>query len=170
IFLNQKERGFELLDFMLKYQFPANWNHWAEVVWRDSSKPEFIGDMPHTWVGSDFINAFRNMIVYEDENEKNIKLLMGFTPDFLNEKNVFEVVNMITIFGKLNIHLKKFSEQKIVVNFLGNLDVGEWKFELFNPFNKTIKNVYLNGKQIFSFDNKKIEFKEFPATLEIIYF
>ncbi|MCX8057120.1 MAG: hypothetical protein N3F03_05885, partial [Ignavibacteria bacterium] len=47
IFLNQKERGFELLDFMLKYQFPANWNHWAEVVWRDSSKPEFIGDMPH---------------------------------------------------------------------------------------------------------------------------
>ncbi|MEP6832688.1 MAG: hypothetical protein ABJB74_04805 [Gemmatimonas sp.] len=43
---------------------PINWQQWAEVVWRDARNPKFIGDMPHTWVGSDFIRSALDMLAY----------------------------------------------------------------------------------------------------------
>ena len=43
---------------------PAAWNQWPEVVHRDSLAPKFLGDLPHTWVGSDFV---RSLLVYRLE-------------------------------------------------------------------------------------------------------
>jgi hypothetical protein len=65
IFLNQTERAHELVKFFLSDQRPQGWNHWAEVVWSNPSEPKFIGDMPHTWVGSEFINSIRSFFVYD---------------------------------------------------------------------------------------------------------
>ena len=55
----------------------AGWNHWAEVVWRDPRTPRFIGDMPHTWVGSDFIRAARSLFVYEREADQALVIGAG---------------------------------------------------------------------------------------------
>ena len=73
IYLGQKERAHALLEWFVKYQRPSGWNQWAEVVWKDERRPKFIGDMPHTWVGSDYINAIRAMFVYE----KDASLVIG---------------------------------------------------------------------------------------------
>lgn len=63
--LGEPERAFALLDFFRDHRRPAGWNHWAEVVWREERAPKFLGDMPHTWVGSDFIHAVRSVFLYE---------------------------------------------------------------------------------------------------------
>lgn len=63
--LGQRERAHEMLAWYFEDQHPAGWRHWAEVVWSDPRKAGFIGDMPHTWVGSDFINAAVSMLAYE---------------------------------------------------------------------------------------------------------
>ncbi|HJX28949.1 MAG TPA: discoidin domain-containing protein, partial [Thermoanaerobaculia bacterium] len=55
--LGWRERAHELLDFFMKDRRPAAWNHWAEVVWREPRINKFIGDMPHTWVGSEYIHS-----------------------------------------------------------------------------------------------------------------
>ena len=75
--LEQPERARELLRFFFEGQRPAAWNQWAEVVWRDPATPRFIGDMPHTWVGSAYINAVRSMFVYEDERREALLLAAG---------------------------------------------------------------------------------------------
>lgn len=169
VFLNQKERAFELLDFMLNYQRPSGWNHWAEVVWRDSSKPEFIGDMPHTWVGSDFINAFRNMFAYEDETNSTLILLMGFNERFINRQNFFEIRNLITTVGNLNLSLQKLSEHKLNIMINGSLDLSNWKLALSNPLNKKIKSVMIDGKMLIDVDHQKIEINKIPAIVQINY-
>jgi len=56
--LGQREKAHELLDFFFTGQRPSEWHQWAEVVYRDPKTPKFIGDMPHTWVGSDYIRSF----------------------------------------------------------------------------------------------------------------
>ncbi|HET9131247.1 MAG TPA: coagulation factor 5/8 type domain-containing protein, partial [Terriglobia bacterium] len=66
--LGEKERANMLLDWFLAFQRPEAWNGWAEVVWHNPDEAKFIGDMPHSWVGSDFINAFRSMFAYERDN------------------------------------------------------------------------------------------------------
>lgn len=55
--LGWRERAEELLNWFLEYRRPRGWNQWAEVVWKEERAPRFIGDMPHTWVGSDFIRS-----------------------------------------------------------------------------------------------------------------
>ena len=69
VYLGQKKRAHEVLDWLLGNQRPPSWNDWAEVVWSDYRRAKFVGDMPHTWVGSDYINALRAMFVYEIDDE-----------------------------------------------------------------------------------------------------
>ncbi len=64
--LGEKERALEALWWFFGHRRPAAWNQWAEVVWRDPLAPQFIGDMPHTWVGSDFIRAVTDLFAYEE--------------------------------------------------------------------------------------------------------
>jgi hypothetical protein len=72
IILDQPERAHALIEFFLQDQRPQGWNDWAEVVWKNYRIPRTIGDMPHTWVGSDFINAIRAMFVYENEYDQSL--------------------------------------------------------------------------------------------------
>lgn len=65
--LGWRERAHEMLTFFLRDLRPAAWNQWAEVVFREPATPKFIGDMPHTWVGSDFIRSVLDMFAYEDD-------------------------------------------------------------------------------------------------------
>jgi hypothetical protein len=54
----------EIFDILFEGRRPAAWNQWPEVVHRDSLAPKFLGDLPHTWVGSDFARSFLDMIAY----------------------------------------------------------------------------------------------------------
>lgn len=58
--------AFRLLRDSLTWQRPAGWRHWAEVVWGHSRAPEYIGDMPHTWIGAEFATAVRRMLLREN--------------------------------------------------------------------------------------------------------
>ena len=72
IMLGHRDRAHEMWDWFFMHQRPempggreGGWRHWGEIVWKDQRAPKFIGDMPHTWVGSDFINAFRSIFMFE---------------------------------------------------------------------------------------------------------
>jgi len=53
--LGWRDRVQELLAFFLDHRTPLGWRQWAEVVVGDTTTARFIGDMPHTWVGSDYM-------------------------------------------------------------------------------------------------------------------
>ncbi|HEY5711799.1 MAG TPA: discoidin domain-containing protein [Allosphingosinicella sp.] len=63
--LGWRDRAMELVDFFMADRRPAGWNQWAEVVGRAPRAPRFLGDMPHGWVASDFINAVLDMLAFE---------------------------------------------------------------------------------------------------------
>lgn len=56
-FRGQTDIAWELIQYFMADQRPQDWNHWAEVVTRDYRFARSLGDMPHTWRGSDFINT-----------------------------------------------------------------------------------------------------------------
>src|SRR5436305_10507008 len=41
-----------------------------EVVYKDLRAPNFLGDLPHTWVGSDFIRSFLDLLAYERDSDQ----------------------------------------------------------------------------------------------------
>lgn len=85
--LGWRDRAHELLDFFQKDRRPAAWNHWAEVVWREPRIAKFIGDMPHTWVGSEFLHSFLDLFAYVREPDGALVLGAGL-PATWNEVSV----------------------------------------------------------------------------------
>jgi hypothetical protein len=79
--LGQPERARALLDYFFDDQRPRAWHQWAEVVRRNPREPGFIGDMPHTWVGSDYIRSATDFFVYESGDA--LILAAGVSPDWL---------------------------------------------------------------------------------------
>jgi hypothetical protein len=63
--LGQRQRAMEAAEWFARDQYPQGWRHWGEIVWGNPRAGRFIGDMPHTWVGSDFLRSVRTMLVYE---------------------------------------------------------------------------------------------------------
>ena len=95
--LGWRERAHELLDFFMKDRRPAVWNHWAEVVWREPRLNKFIGDMPHTWVGSEYIHSFLDLLAYVRDSDQALVLGAGLRPEW----NQVSVKNLQTEYGPL---------------------------------------------------------------------
>ncbi|MFL6196017.1 MAG: hypothetical protein ACJ75H_17690 [Thermoanaerobaculia bacterium] len=62
------DRAHELIGLFLADRRPLAWNQWPEVVYKDQRAPNFLGDLPHTWVGSDFIRSFLDLLAYETDD------------------------------------------------------------------------------------------------------
>jgi hypothetical protein len=101
--LGQKDRAWAVLDWLMTLQRPAGWRHWAEVAWRDRDMPRMIGDMPHTWCGSDFLNAATAMFAYEQESTASLAVLAGVPDAWFAEG--FAVEGLKTVFGPLTVRV-----------------------------------------------------------------
>jgi hypothetical protein len=75
--LGQRDHAHQALDFFLRDRHPDGWRHWAEIVHKDRNAAKWIGDMPHTWVGSDFLNSFCSLFVHEDRRAGTLVLFAG---------------------------------------------------------------------------------------------
>jgi hypothetical protein len=63
--LGRYDDAFRLLSLVLAGRRPRGWRGWAEVVWSDMRAPDYIGDMPHTWIGAEFSSSVRLMLLRE---------------------------------------------------------------------------------------------------------
>lgn len=169
IFLDQPQRAHELIDFFLNDQVPHSWNAFAEVVWSDKNHAGFIGDIPHTWVGSDFINAIRSLFVYENEYDRSIVLAAALYQDWIDSPNGMSVEHLPTYYGELSYSIKK-DNNKYTFTITGNIKLPEngIKIKNFNGARLPVK-VTVNGKKIKSFTENEINFTQFPATVVIEY-
>ncbi len=104
--LGYREWAHKTLEFFMPHRRPQGWRHWAECVFRDPLKPQFIGDMPHTWVGSDFVRSVRSMIAYERE-DGCLVIGGGWRFDWMHHPGETKIVNMPTEFGKISFTAKR---------------------------------------------------------------
>ena len=100
--LGQAERARTLLDYFFADQRPAAWYQWAEVVRANPREGGFIGDMPHTWVGSDFIRSALDFFAYEDD--EMLILAAGVAPEWA--KRGVRVRGLSTHFGVLDYSIE----------------------------------------------------------------
>jgi hypothetical protein len=166
IYLNQPERAHQLLDFFFKDQRPNGWNQWTEVVRKGYRTPGFIGDLPHTWVGSDFINAARSFFVYEDEYSQSLVLGAGLKTSWIDDPAGIEIIKLPTYYGHLDYSILK-TENGYQVKVGGTVTMPAGKFKLKNLWGAKITSVTVNGKKSDTYDPNFIYFAEFPATLII---
>lgn len=169
IMLDQPQTAHELIEFLLNDQRPHGWNHWAEVVWKDPRYPGFIGDMPHTWCGSDFINAVRSMFVYENEYDHTLVLAAGLYQDWIDAPGGMSVSHMPTYYGDISYSVvREGSSYRFTITGNPSLPPGGIRIKNFNS-GAMPSGVTVNGREISGFSGKEISVPEVPAVVIISY-
>jgi hypothetical protein len=104
--LGWRERAHELLDWFMADRRPEGWRQWAEVVDRLPRRARFLGDMPHTWVGTDFVRSVQEMLAYESEDDSVLVIAGGIPEGWLAGDGV-EVRGLQTRWGTLGYQLTR---------------------------------------------------------------
>ncbi|PTY02484.1 hypothetical protein DB347_24075 [Opitutaceae bacterium EW11] len=173
VYLGQKQRAQAALEFFMKQRRPAAWNHWAEVVFPDPRTPRFIGDMPHTWCGSDFIRSVRAMFVYEREQDDALVLGAGVADEWVHDPAGVEVRRMPTYFGPVDYSLKRADGEggaplRVVATVGGHLSVPPGGVILKSPLNRRVRAVAGDGR-LAAPESDEIVVTRLPAKLTIDY-
>ena len=103
--------AFRLLATMLACRRPPGWRGWAEVVWGDMRTPEYIGDMPHTWIGAEFSTAIRRMLLRE--NGRTLELFRA-VPDAWWDGDGVVLHDLPTAFGVARLKARRDPSQVTV--------------------------------------------------------
>ena len=102
--LRRYDDAFRLFSVMLACRRPPGWRGWAEVAWSDMRAPEYIGDMPHTWIGAEFSCGVRRMLLRE--NGATLELFRA-VPDGWWAGEGITLNDLPTAFGAANLRARR---------------------------------------------------------------
>lgn len=162
--LGWRERARELLDFFFSYQYPAGWRQWAEVVWNDDRVPHFIGDLPHTWVGSDYIRSVLDMLAYDLENEEALVVGAGIPAEWLQSGDV-KIRDLPTPYGPLTYEMALGDGGEIQMKIQGDLEVPPGGIVIRAPATKPIHRAKVNGEPVPLDAEGSVVVRELPASV-----
>jgi hypothetical protein len=159
--LGRREAALELLRFFLSDRRPPAWNQWPEIAWRDRRAPAHVGDLPHTWVGAEYVLALRSLFAYERLNDRTLVVAAGLAAEWTRGTGV-DVQRMPTLYGALT-----FSARAVDAHTL-RCDVGPGvaaKIELRPPLSGRLLGVSVNGSDHRDFDAQSVVIQTTPAQL-----
>lgn len=121
LMLGHPDRAHAMLGWYMKDQNPPGWRQWSEIVWRDKEAPRFVGDTPHTWVGSDFLKAIRNLCVFERESDQSLVIGAGLPLEWLRAARAD---------GAIGVKIADFPTKYGPISFTASATESEVTFEV----------------------------------------
>jgi hypothetical protein len=167
--LGFRDRALEALAFFMDGQRPAGWNHWAEVVWRDPKIPRFIGDMPHTWVGSDYIRAVRSLFAYEREADQALVIGAGIPAAWVTSPEGVTVKRLPTWHGTLNYRMTMSDPDTLHLRLSGDVTVPPGRIIVHSPLDRPLRGLKVNNRTLETFTATTATVDQFPAEVELEY-
>ncbi len=163
--LNRRQEAHEVLKFFLADRRPPPWNQWAEIAWNDPKSPAHIGDMPHTWIGAEYILALRSLLAFEREASQSLVLAAGISDEWLADDFEIVVKDLPTYYGRLCYTLRRDSDHALRFSLSGDLAVPPGKIIVKPPLSHPIDHV--EGEGVIRFDATSVVLGQCPADLII---
>ena len=162
--LGWRERAHELLDWFFTHQRPAGWNHWAEVVSHEERVPRFLGDMPHTWVGSDYVRSVLDMFAYERDSDQSLVVAAGVLPAWLSPEPGVVVTDLPTRWGLL--HYDLFLQGNRIVMHIGEgVQVPPGGIAVRAPMAADAQDAWVDGRRVYLNADREAIIRKVPATI-----
>jgi hypothetical protein len=158
--LGWRERAWEAVEFFFKDRAPQPWNQWAEVVSRTPRKPFFVGDLPHAWVGSDFVRSALDMFAYVREVDDSIVLAAGIPSDWLDGEGI-AINGLRTPYGKLGYSLRREGDV-LTLDVAKGLELPKGGLVLPWPYKTTPGEVLINDVPA-KWDGGEVRITSLPA-------
>ncbi len=165
--LGQRDQALALLDGVVADQRPAGWNQWPEIIWRDPSWPRFSGDMPHAWIGAEFIRALRSLLVYEREDGALV-LGAGVPPAWLASGDGVAVRDLPTHRGPLTFHMRSKGPRKVELTIAAGVEIPPAGIVVHSP-GAPLRSVQVNGRDADEHDADSVTLRALPARVLLEY-
>ena len=143
--LGERNAAFASLRSLFEGRRPPEWNQWPEVVWRNPGAANFIGDLPHTWVGAEFIQAFLSLFVYEISKDR-LMLAAGLPRIWVETAGGTGVEGLRTPFGRLSFHLEAPNAGETRMRIEGGLQVPAEGIAVDPPLPQAAREIVVNGR------------------------
>jgi len=167
--LGMPERAHALLDAVLRDRRPRGWNEWAEIVWRDPETPRFVGDMPHTWVGADYVRSVRSLIAYERARDRALVVGAGLRPEWLTTPPGVSVKRLPTHYGVLRLDASMADEDVLRVRIGGDLRVPPGGIVVASPLPRPLTGAGVDGVPVVPEPDGTVTVRSLPAEVELVY-
>lgn len=163
--LGHKQRAQEALNFFFQHQRPLEWNHWAEVVYADRDDPRFIGDMPHTWVGSDFIRSLLDMFAFDRESDQSLVIGAGIPEEWLSAPQGVSIRGLHTHCGELSIQWSG-TDRGARVSITGRVLVPSGGIHVYSPLSDACSSAVLDGEEAELLDGDQVIVRKLPIVVD----
>jgi hypothetical protein len=168
VYMGQKERAYDLLKYFMKDRRPPAWNDWAEVVWRDPATPRYIGDMPHTWVGSEFIRSLMSMFVLERESDSAHVLAAGIPDSWVQDPAGVKAQGLQTPYGRVDYQISK-KGKVVTMEVSGTFDPAAHRLVVRCPLSIAPRGICIDGKISPSPGSGEAVIRRLPAKVVFSY-
>jgi hypothetical protein len=155
VHLNRPQDAEELLRDLLRGRRPAQWQVLAEVVHSRLRHPGYLGDMPHTWIGSEYARAIFGMLMREDDDR--LQLLPGAPPSWIAGEGL-RVGGLPTAYGSLSMTARQRDTTLHVTLEPGLHD--DTPVQVWWPTRQRPKQVMVDGKSQSGFSADGIQLKQ----------
>jgi hypothetical protein len=166
--LGWRDRAHQALAWFFKHRRPAEWRQWAEVVWQDPATPKFIGDMPHTWVASDFLRSVLDFFAYERESDSALVVGDGIVESWVTERPGVSVRRLSTYYGQLSYSMRGVGN-RVVVRLEAGLRLPPGGIVVRSPSSRPVHRATLNGQTTPVSGGREVVVRELPAELTLFY-
>lgn len=166
--LGWRQAAYELAEAFLADRRPAAWNQWPEISWRDPKTPAHLGDLPHTWVGAEYILAWHSFFAYECEADHSLVVAAGIPDSWLKESGV-AVQGLATWYGNLHLSLARRGAGELQCALSGDLVMPPGRIRLCPPGERPIRTALVNGKPAARFSASEVTIEALPAAVVVRY-
>jgi hypothetical protein len=104
VHLNKPHEANEVLTNLLRHRRPGPWHVLAEVVHSRERHDGYLGDMPHTWIGAEYVRVIFGMLMRD--GDERLHLLPGAPPSWLEGTGI-SIGGMPTAYGSLTLSAKQ---------------------------------------------------------------
>jgi hypothetical protein len=165
--LGRREDAAELMEFFLDDRRPRAWNQWPEIAWRDPRSPGHLGDVPHTWIGAEYVLALRSMLAYERAADRSLVVAAGIPAAWLDDANTVAVAGLPTHHGALDLRLERTSGSLALS--VSGVEVPPGGIVLRPPLPSRLSSVEANGEPVTTFDAASATIHAAPARVVLRY-
>jgi hypothetical protein len=162
--LGRRADAQELLDFFLADRRPRAWNQWPEISWRDPRSPGHLGDVPHSWIGAEYVLALLGMLAYESPADASLVLAAGVSPAWLEGEGV-RVEGLPTWWGPLGYRLWREGAEALRLELDGGLRVPPGGIVVRPPLARALAGVEGDGAA--GFDAGSAKLRRSPASVRL---
>jgi len=145
--LGERDAAFQALESLFEGRRPTPWNQWPEVVWRDFRAPRFIGDMPHSWIGAEFIQSFLALFCYEG-HDGQLVLGAGLPSSWVSAPGGVEITNLQTSHGRLTYHVNAPVPGETRFHIKPGLTIPPGGLVLDLPLPQPVRLIEVNGRHV----------------------